>query len=91
MESTQPPIPYQPIPHRALLLYRPPAAALMSEGILITPTMMEHHRMFVLADAFKVRRHGTARGWREGGVPPELSLPQHPRAAHPECILRRPA
>lgn len=28
-------------------------AALMSEGILVTPTMMAHHRLFVLADAFK--------------------------------------
>ena len=26
----------------------------MSEGILVTPTMMAHHRLFVLADAFKV-------------------------------------
>jgi len=25
----------------------------MSEGILVTPTMMAHHRLFVLADAFK--------------------------------------
>jgi hypothetical protein len=29
------------------------AATLMSEGILVTPTMMAHHRLFVLADAFQ--------------------------------------
>ena len=28
------------------------AAALMGEGILVAPSMMAHHRMFVVADAF---------------------------------------
>jgi hypothetical protein len=30
------------------------AATLISEGILVTPTMMAHHRLFVLAEAFEV-------------------------------------
>jgi hypothetical protein len=40
-----------PLPHPS-----PPwfSAALISEGILVTPTMMAHHRLFVLAEAFEV-------------------------------------
>lgn len=31
-------------------------AALISEGILVTPSMMAHHRLFMLSEAFEV--HG---------------------------------
>ena len=31
-----------------------PPAALISEGILVTPSMMAHHRLFVLSEAFEV-------------------------------------
>ena len=38
----------------------------MSEGILVTPTMMVHHRLFVLADAFEVGRGGGGGGGTVG-------------------------
>jgi len=36
------------------------AAALISEGILVTPTMLAHHRLFVLAEAFESIQSGEA-------------------------------